>query len=222
MEGSGIWALDCDVPPGHAHDGVANLAALVNVHGELPTCPRARSGGGGLVLFFRDRGERIIGEAGHPAPGIDPRRGRQSQSVPPSRHWCTGLPYRWLVAPWEVAPPPAPAWLLRFVARPPLPAALPAVPRRLPDTSAGRRRYALAALRRAAGRTATAPPGTRNDRLNSETFGLARFIAEGCLDPSEIATTMAYAARQAGLRPREIEATLASALAAGAQRERAI
>ena len=43
---SGLWCLDCDVPPGHAHDGIANLTALVNVHGPLPAGPQARSGGG--------------------------------------------------------------------------------------------------------------------------------------------------------------------------------
>lgn len=80
---SGLWGLDCDVPPGHAHDGIANLNALVKLHGPLPARPQARSGGGGLALFFRNDGEPIIGEAGHPALGIDPRRGRQSQTIPP-------------------------------------------------------------------------------------------------------------------------------------------
>src|SRR4051812_1169851 len=52
MHGSYIWALDCDVPPGHTHDGVANLAAFAKVHGGLPPRPTARSGGGGLIVFF--------------------------------------------------------------------------------------------------------------------------------------------------------------------------
>jgi hypothetical protein len=132
---SGLWCLDCDVPPGHAHDGIANLTALVNVHGPLPAGPQARSGGGGLVLFFRHDGEPIIGEAGHPALGIDPRRGRQSQTIPPSRHHRTDQPYRWLVAPWEIDAPPAPAWLLRLVARP-APPPISDQPRRLQDAPA--------------------------------------------------------------------------------------
>jgi len=152
---SKLWGLDCDVPPGHAHDGITNLANLVRVHGPLPNRPQARSGGGGLALFFRHDGEAIVGETGHPAPGIDPRRGRQSQTIPPSRHWRTGCPYRWIVAPWEVNPPPAPAWLLRLVTPPPAPTIAAAPPHGL-ATPEGARRYALAALRNAVQRVASA------------------------------------------------------------------
>jgi hypothetical protein len=91
-------------------------------------------------------------------------------------------------------------------------------PPRHADDAGGRRRYALAALRRAADRVATAPHGQRNDTLNSETFSLTRFLAEGTLDAAEVATAMAYAGRQAGLPPLEVKATLASTLAAGARR----
>ena len=95
---------------------------------------------------------------------------------------------------------------------------MPARPQRLADATEGRRRYALAALRQAADRVACSPPGTRNDTLNGETFSLMKFQAEGVLDTSEIASAMAYAGRQAGLLPREVQATLTSALAAGARR----
>ena len=218
MHGSGIWALDVDVPTArHKHDGIAALRDLVAVHGPLPTRPTTRSGGGGLALFFSHDGEPIIGKGGHPALGIDPRRGRQSVAVPPSVHPDTGCPYRWLVAPWELAPPPAPAWLLRLVAPPLLPP-LPDSPARPLDAPEGRRRYALAALRHAADRAASAPQGRRNDTLNAETFGLTRFMAEGVLGAAEIATAMAYAGRQAGLLPHEVKGTLTSALAAGMRR----
>ena len=44
MEGSGIWALDLDVPsPDHANDGVAAFKALVEEHGQVP--PRPTSNG---------------------------------------------------------------------------------------------------------------------------------------------------------------------------------
>lgn len=218
MHGSGIWALDVDVPSArHKHDGIAALRDLVAIHGPLPTRPTTRSGGGGLALFFRHDGEPIIGQGGHPEPGIDPRRGRQSVAVPPSVHPDTHRPYRWLVAPWELTPPAAPAWLLQLVAPPPAPS-LPEHWPRLPDAAEGRRRYALAALRHAADRTARAPHGQRNDTLNAETFNLTRFMAEGTLNATEIATTMAYAGRQAGLVPHEVKATLTSALAAGGRR----
>jgi Bifunctional DNA primase/polymerase, N-terminal len=218
MEGSAIWALDVDVPSAsHKYDGVAALRQLIAIHGLLPLRPTTRSGGGRLGLFFRHDGEPIVGDGGHPALGIDPRRGRQSVTVPPSLHPGTGRPYRWLVAPWELAPPPAPAWLLKLLAPPPLPS-IHVPPLRLAGAGEARRRYALAALRHAAHRAATAPLGTRNDTLNTETFRLTRFLAEGTLGAMEVATAMAYAGRQAGLLPPEVKATLASALAAGSRR----
>jgi hypothetical protein len=127
------------------------------------------------------------------------------------------LPYRWLISPWELTTPPAPSWLLQLVA-PPLAEPLHGPPQPRPDTGGARRRYALAALRRAADRAATAPQGQRNDTLNTETFSLTRFLSEGMLDATEVATAMAYAARQAGLHPHEVKATLTSALAAGLRR----
>ena len=131
MADSGAWALDVDVPgSGHNADGVKALADLTAKHGPLPSRPMARSGGGGLALFFRDDGAPIAGRSGTPAPGLDPRRGRLPLIVPPSLHHRTRRPYRWLTPPWELPPPAAPAWLLRLVAPPPEPA-MPARPQRL-------------------------------------------------------------------------------------------
>jgi hypothetical protein len=209
---SRLWGLDVDVPPGHAHDGIVSLAALVKVHGPLPRRPQLRSGGGGLALFFRSTGEQIIGKAGNPAPGIDPRRGRQSQSIPPSRHIVTGRSYRWLVAPWELAAPVAPLWLLQLLAPPP--ESMPAAPQ--PFRERGRP-YALAALRRAVAHVALAPVGSRNDALNLEAYSMARFALDGVLEPSEIAVALTHAGRQAGLLPSEIQATLRRALSGRAR-----
>jgi hypothetical protein len=62
MEGSGIWALDIDVPSRrHKHDGVTALRNLMAVHGLLPPRPTTRSGGGGMALFFEHRSEPIVG-----------------------------------------------------------------------------------------------------------------------------------------------------------------
>src|SRR4051794_12546630 len=69
-EGSGVWGLDVDVPsPDPAAEGVAALAAMVERHGPIPPRPMTRSGGGGLALFFRHRGEPIHGATGWPVPG---------------------------------------------------------------------------------------------------------------------------------------------------------
>jgi hypothetical protein len=217
MAGSGIWALDVDAPgPDHQADGIKALVELVARYGELPPRPMTRSGGGGFALFFRHDGEPIIGRTGTPSPGIDPRRGPQTVTVPPSIHLTTRKPYRWITAPWELSPAPAPAWLLKLVAPPPEPP-LPA-PTHIAAGGAPGRAYALAALRREVETVSTAPPGQRNDRLNRACWSVARFIPEGLLEPSEIAEALAHAGRVAGLDRVEVARTLASGLKAGARR----
>jgi hypothetical protein len=207
MQGSGIWALDLDVPPGHAHDGIAALAALVARHGELPPRPMARSGGGGLGLFFEHTTERIIGEGGRPAPGIDPRRGRQHLTIPPSIHIVTERPYRWLVPPWEVTPPKAPAWLLRALEPPPE----PSWRRPVVDTSDAAR----SGLYRAALRVIHAPPGQRNAALNRSAFRVGVLIGTGLLGHQEAVDSLYGAGRAAGLDDRETKGTIKSGIAGG-------
>jgi hypothetical protein len=93
---------------------------------------------------------------------------------------------------------------------------MPGQLRRLLDAPESRRHYALAALRNAVQRVASAPDGSRNSTLNSETFTLRRFLADGSLAASEIAHGMTVAAHQAGLDRLEIRSTLTSALRARA------
>jgi hypothetical protein len=216
MEGSGIWALDLDVPsPDHAADGVAAFKALVEEHGQVPPRPTMRTGGGGLVLFFKHNGEPIGGKTGTPCPGIDPRRGRLAVTVPPSPHVRTGLAYRWIIRPWDLDPPPAPGWLLRLVA-PPVREPLPE-PRAIPATGGKRRGYAVAALQHATSRVAQAQAGTRNATLNAETWAMRRFISQGLLDMGEVAEALAHAGRLAGLDLPEVALTVKSALRAGSR-----
>ena len=214
MAGSGIWALDVDVPgPDHAADGVTELRRLCALNDDLPRGPITLSGGGGRAIFFSHYGEPIVGRTGTPGPGLDPLRGPLSVTVPPSTHHRTGRHYRWIAAPWELAPPPAPEWLLRLVAPPPEPPA-PERPAARPDTPDRRRKYALAALRHAADRVSIAPPGSRNDTLSRETWSISRFVSDGDLDAVEIAEAMAWSASQAGLDRLEIRATIRSAMRA--------
>lgn len=65
-------------------------------------------------------------------------------------------------------------------------------------------------------RVASAPDGSRNNTLNSETFALRRLSVDGPLTASEIAYAMTVAAQQAGLDRLEIRSTLTSALRARA------
>ena len=204
---SRIWGLDCDVPPGHAHDGVANLKALSEAHGGLPPRPIERTGGGGLALFFKHNGEKIIGDSGHPAEGIDPRRGAQSQMIPPSFHIRTGAAYRWVVPPWEVSPPDAPGWLLGRV-RPPT---LPPLKRAVADcTDRARQR-----LYRAAQKVALAAPGHRNDTLNRQAYFVGRLVGAGMVGSLEAAESLIGAGLTAGMDRAEVQATVRSGLKSG-------
>jgi hypothetical protein len=200
--------LDIDAPgEDHAADGIAAMRDLTTQHGPLPLCPATRSGGGGYAVFFRHAGEPIIGKTGHPAPGIDPRRGRQSVTIPPSIHLTTKRPYVWLRPPWQVNAPAAPDWLLHAVRPPPEP------PRSaIPDLTDGdkARRYAVAALRRAIGRVATAPAGSANDTLNRESFSLAKFL--GVVSEAEIRECLLAGARARAIPIREALATINSGL----------
>lgn len=206
FSGSGIWALDLDVPPSHANHGIAALKNLVDVHGPLPPRPVFRSGGGGLGLFFRYTDERIIGDSNCPAPGIDPRRGRQSLTLPPSRHWSTKQPYRWLISPWEITPPPAPAWLLKLVAPPEVTWRRPVID----TTDAARER-----LYRAAQAIIAAQQGSRNDTLNRRAFQVGRYIAAGLIDEREGIEVLYGAARSVGLEHMEAHATIKSGVESG-------
>lgn len=211
MQGSGVWALDLDVPSAnHTADGVKALAELVKVHGPIPPRPMTRSGGGGYGIFFKHSGEPIAGATGTPAPGIDPRRGRLSITVPPSVHITTRRPYAWLVEPWKVSPPAAPAWLLRLVAPPPEPKYSRPV---INTTDAARRRLYRAALV-----VAEAGEGTRNDVLNRRAYQVGRMIGGGLLGEQEAAEALYAAARQAGLPHPEARATIVSGINSGVRR----
>lgn len=113
----------------------------------------------------------------------------------------------------EADPPSWPDWLLEPLLRPAEP----------PGQRVGRgwgveqqidRPYALAALRGAVQRVASAVPGTRNSTLNAECFALCRFTPVH-LTSSEIAHSLAAAAHVAGLTATETERTITSALRAG-------
>lgn len=207
MGPSKVWALDVDIPPGHAHDGVANLKALCEANGGLPPRPTERTGGGGLALFFAHSDEKIIGDTGHPALGIDPRRGAQSQMIPPSLHVRTGQAYRWLVPPWEVSPPAAPGWLLAKV-RPP---ALPPLKRPIADSTDRARQR----LYRAAQKVANAQAGHRNDTLNKQAYFVGRLIGAGMVGSLEAAESLIGAGLHAGMDRLEVQATVRSGLKSG-------
>ena len=79
-------------------------------------------------------------------------------------------------------------------------------------------RYVTGALRAAVALVAHAQTGERNPVLNSQAYGLARFVVTGELDEESFVTELTSAARYAGLGESEITSTIASALAAQKRR----
>jgi len=205
--GSGVWFLDVDVPGvAHQHDGAEALRALCDLHGPLPPRPHGRSPSGGHLLVFRDTGAPIRRGSGIPAPGLDTMHHRVCPMVPPSVRG--GGAYRWIVAPWDLAPPPAPDWLSALLAPPQRPA--PIARRRAPDDDAGRRR-----LHRALDAIATAGPGQRNATLNQQAYAVARWIAAGLLDEAETVRALYAAGVSIGLDHAEVRGTIKSGCLAG-------
>ena len=214
MEGSGIWALDVDAPgEDHGGDGITAMKSLVAANAPLAPRPMTRSGGGGYAIFFKHQGEPISGRTGTPAPGLDPRRGRLSVTLPPSIHHRTAKPYVWVIAPWDVDPPTAPAWLLDAV-KPPPPPPVPAQTERRANTTTVARK----ALWKAIDKVHGAQSGGRNDTLNRQSYRVARFVAAGLLGETEAQEALYSAGRQIGLTHPEIKATIESAFRSGYQK----
>jgi hypothetical protein len=108
---AGCFGFDIDP----RHGGVAALAQLVERHGRLPRTPVARSGSGGLHIYFAwpDSGE-VRNSEGKVGPGLDVRGVGGLMVLAPTLH-ASGNRYRWVVAPGDVNLAPAPAWLLDLI-----------------------------------------------------------------------------------------------------------
>jgi len=103
---SGVVVLDVDVED----DGPESLARLERAGVPVPKTARARTGGGGIHLFFRyPRGREIRNSAGLLGPGLDVRGEGGYVVVPPSR---TQGPYEWV----DRSPPAEASWLIERLA----------------------------------------------------------------------------------------------------------
>ncbi len=101
-ERSGLLVLDVDPRDG----GSESLAALELINGPLPRTAKARTGGGGVHVFFRyPKGEEVRNSAGRLGLGLDVRGEGGYVVVPPSR---TQSAYEWL----DRTSPADPTWLL--------------------------------------------------------------------------------------------------------------
>lgn len=211
MGPSRLFALDVDRPGTHEADGFSALRALVAEYGPLPPRPMTRTGGsGGAVLFFRHNLERLRGQSGYPAPGLDPHRGRQAIVIPPSRHPVTQGHYTWRrsCAPWEIDTPPIPGWLSKMMEPPPEPVTPcgPFVP------TAGKARNALM---RAMTEIENAPSGAGNVTLNRQAFRIGRWCGAGLLSEYEAQDAILYAASRRNIPRNEARDTTRSGIRAG-------
>ncbi len=99
---SGLLVLDVDPRDG----GLKSLNTLERENGPLPRTARARTGGGGVHVFFRYPAEKEVrNSAGWLGPGLDVRGEGGYVVVPPSR---TQEAYEWI----DRSRPVEAAWLL--------------------------------------------------------------------------------------------------------------
>jgi len=172
---SGIWVLDIDLI------GQAGLSELEAMHGPLPTTYEVKTGSGGRHLYWAmpADGSDLGNGTGSLPPGIDVRGTGGQVVAPPS---VSGLgPYSVSV---EVAPVPAPAWLLDTIRTPRVRAAAAPVYDAAgyelagPMTSAAEssrvRAYVTSAVRAELDRVHRAVEGQRN----SEAFAAACSLVE--------------------------------------------
>lgn len=154
---------------------------------------------------------------------IDVRTRGGQVVLPGSVHPETGTTYAWApgCAPWECDLAPAPKALLAALLKPkPKPAPRTAVPATVaadaPSPGAARlAKWAIAAVKLECQAVASAPEGTRNDRLNEAAFNLGQLIPGGHLREDDVRDELRHAASMAGLGDAEADATIASGVSKG-------
>lgn len=205
---SGLVVVDLDLPRG----GRESLEAVLDAGRDLPRTLRARTGGGGLHLFYAaPPNVRVANTAGRlpgvarPLPGIDLRGDGGYVVVPPSVH-ASGRRYRW---DGRARVSPLPAWLWPARPAPTARAATPAA------TWEGASAYGAAALSRQLERVRGLAVGERNDGLNRAAFSLGRLVGGGEVGEELVHEALLCAALAIGLGQGEAEATIRSGLRAG-------
>ena len=206
---SGLVVVDVDLPRG----GRESLRAVLAAGRDLPPTLRARTGGGGLHLFYAcPANARVVNTAGRlpgitsRLPGIDLRGDGGYVVAPPSLH-SSGTRYRW---GRQRAVAPLPTWLWAVPVAPGRQEAAPVV-----TTAQGASAYGAAALSRQLERLRGLAVGERNDGLNRAAFSLGRLVGGGELGEGLVHQALLCGALAIGLGQAEAEATIRSGLGAG-------
>lgn len=221
---SSLVGVDLDMPkPGYTfpdgwaaepgvRDGKDILAVLCELAGEPWPCTYSviTPSGGWHLYFQADPARRITVSVGDDNNGVAPLidiRGTGGYLVGPGSV-IGGRAYEVFD---DRDPVPLPGWLAGLCEKnqaAPVPR-----PRAVPHY--GRHdNYARAALDSECATIAAAPEGSRNHQLNTSAYKLARFAADGTLDPDELWNRLCHAAGCAGLSALESDRTIRSAFKA--------
>lgn len=207
---TGLLVIDVDTPEDHSHDGMAELARLIEEHGPLPETVEAATPTGGRHLYFNyPVGEDIKTIAGHVAPGID-QRGRGGIVLAPPSCKPDGQAYTWTHPPGSVELADCPEWLLALARKPERNVDTPPPPRGEPLSA-----WAEAAIDGVLADLRKAPEGQRNDTLNKAAFRLGQIAGAGLIGEAHAIPHLRATAQAIGLDTGEIDATIRSGWAAG-------
>jgi len=212
---SGLLVIEADTEAGHGVDGIGNLAALIEKHGQLPNTIEALSPSDSWHLYFRwPDGWEICNSAGQVAPGVDVRGDGGMVLGVPSVKPGAAQPYRWKNPPGLFDLADCPEWLLRRCMKPEGPKLSERAAARL-SIDTGGNAWADAALRGEIADLLAAPQGKRNETLNRCAFNLGQIVAGGALTEHTVIARLSAAAAGIGLEPGESAATINSGFLAG-------
>lgn len=109
---SGLIVVDVDVDESIGENGLETLYAWEAEHGKLPATVTARTGRGGLHLYFKAAGE--VRNSANKELGVDVRGEGGYVMAPPSVH-PNGHAYEWVLSPYDAAVAPVDSRVLEFL-----------------------------------------------------------------------------------------------------------
>jgi hypothetical protein len=187
---TGVFAIDVDAKPPHAHDGIGAWRALEAEHGPAPTRTHLTASGG-QHLIYRWRADRPIACPMKGLPeGIECKGEGGAIVFPPSQRG--GKPY---IVVSDVVPADPPQWLVDILS-PPKPK-VEARPRK--DASQDDRRdglgsaYGLKALENARMALTNAGRGERDRTVGENALAIGSLAAGGELDERHALQTLKHA-----------------------------
>jgi hypothetical protein len=218
---SGLLVVDLDTPkpdtkppkppfdqPG-VNEGADTLAVLAEQNAEpFPwETMTVTTGRGGMHLYFQQPDSTRLGNTAGKLGWLIDTRGTGGYVVGPGST-VNGNPYR---TTYTGEPATLPRWLRRLL-DPPKPPPRPAPP---PGYLSAPSRYAEVVLREELAKILSAPPGTRNDTLNTAAFTLGAHVAKGTMPADLAERALTQAAERLGGNVTKSLNTIRNALADG-------